>query len=214
MIALPIAGAREEGVLGFAKGLGLGVLSAATMTVVGVGTGVVQMGRGIANTPAAIRGKMTEQLWDEEKRVWYYYDLPKEMEEVKEEEKNAKKSAASGDGNSVKEMEFYDILGISHEATAAEIKKAYRVSAIKQHPDKNLDDPLASQKFQKLGEAYQVLSNPQLRAAYDANGKDGIDQNSLMDSAHLFEMIFGSQRYFVDVVYVIKSNQVLFIWLC
>ena len=63
------------------------------------------------------------------------------------------------------------------------------------HPDKCPNDPDASAKFQQLGNAYQILSNPQLRLAYDQNGKDGVDQGSLLDSAHLFEILFGSQKF-------------------
>ena len=98
----------------------------------------------------------------------------------------------SNTNNLVKSMEYYDIIGIPSTATPIEIKKAYRVQAIKLHPDKNLSDPHASDKFQKLGEAYQVLSNPQLRAVYDSKGKDGIETNGLIDSQHLFEMVFGA----------------------
>jgi curved DNA-binding protein CbpA len=64
-------------------------------------------------------------------------------------------------------MALYNQLGVQSNATYDEIKKAYRKLAIQLHPDKNINDPNASQKFQSLGEAYQVLSNPQLRAAYD-----------------------------------------------
>ncbi|KAJ3307024.1 hypothetical protein HDV03_003351 [Kappamyces sp. JEL0829] len=194
LVALPIHGAKEEGVVGFAKGLGLGVLSAAAMTVAGVGVGVTQIGRGIVNTPASIHGKLSHQVWDEEKRVWYYYDLKKDYELLLEEEKLAKEQAIAENANVV-DKELYDVIGVAPTATAAEIKKAYRTAAIKQHPDKNLDDPNANEKFQKLGEAYQVLSNPQLRAQYDSKGKDGIDKGALLDSANLFEMIFGSQRF-------------------
>jgi DnaJ-class molecular chaperone len=64
-------------------------------------------------------------------------------------------------------MALYNQLGVQSNAAYDEIKKAYRKLAIQLHPDKNINDPNASQKFQSLGEAYQVLSNPQLRAAYD-----------------------------------------------
>jgi DnaJ-domain-containing protein 1 len=182
--------------MGFFKGVGLGILSAAALTVTGVGVGVAQMGRGLVNTPSSLKGKYTEQVWDEEKRVWYYYDLKKDHEAFLEEEKISKEQAVKDrQGKEVTETELYDVLGVPVTANDAEIKKAYRVAAIKKHPDKNLSDPNASEKFQKLGEAYQILSNPQLRHAYDHKGRDGIDNKSLLDSSHMFEMIFGSQRF-------------------
>lgn len=90
LIALPIHGAQTEGPVGFAKGLGLGVLSAVAMTIGGIGTGVIQIGRGIANTPSAIKSKMSHQIWDEDLRVWYSYSLPLEKEQMEEEEKKLK----------------------------------------------------------------------------------------------------------------------------
>ena len=66
--------------------------------------------------------------------------------------------------------DYYEILGISKGATAAEIKKAYRKKAIQYHPDKNPDDSSAEAKFKKAAEAYEVLGNEEKRAKYDQYG--------------------------------------------
>lgn len=71
----------------------------------------------------------------------------------------------------VADMRLYNVLQISSVATGDDIKKAYRKKAIQLHPDKNPNDEKASERFQELGEAYQILSNPKLRAAYDQKGK-------------------------------------------
>ena len=62
---------------------------------------------------------------------------------------------------------YYEVLGVSRDATKDEIKKAFRVMAKKYHPDKNKDDNDAIKKFQDASEAYEVIGNEESRAEYD-----------------------------------------------
>ncbi|KAF5304780.1 hypothetical protein FQA39_LY09557 [Lamprigera yunnana] len=72
-------------------------------------------------------------------------------------------------------VNYYKVLEIARNATAADIKKAYRKLALKWHPDKNLHNAdLANKKFREISEAYEVLSNNKKRGNYDKYGRDGI----------------------------------------
>jgi molecular chaperone DnaJ len=70
--------------------------------------------------------------------------------------------------------DYYEILGVSRDASADEIKKAYRKIALKFHPDKNPDDKSAEDKFKEAAEAYEVLSNPEKKSRYDRFGHQGV----------------------------------------
>ncbi|MEL7485606.1 MAG: molecular chaperone DnaJ [Pseudomonadota bacterium] len=102
-------------------------------------------------------------------------------------------------------QDFYSILGVDRGADEAALKSAFRKGAMKFHPDRNPGDKDAEQKFKELGEAYEVLSDPQKRAAYDRFGHDafknggmngaggfgggaGFDASSFSD---IFDDIFG-----------------------
>lgn len=74
--------------------------------------------------------------------------------------------------------DYYEILGVSRDVDAKELKKAYRKLAMKYHPDRNPDDKDADAKFKEATEAYEILGDEQKRAAYDQYGHAGVDPNA------------------------------------
>ncbi len=79
-------------------------------------------------------------------------------------------------GTVVADTDLYDALGLTRSATAEDIKKAYRRLAKELHPDRNPDDPVAEERFKKVGEAYRVLSDPKKRVLYDEFGTMGLKE--------------------------------------
>ena len=73
--------------------------------------------------------------------------------------------------------DYYEVLGVKKDASADEIKKAYRKAAMKYHPDRNPGDKEAEAKFKEVGEAYEVLSDDGKRSRYDQFGFAGVDPN-------------------------------------
>ena len=223
LFAAPYLGAKTEGASGFAKGLAAGIASAVVLPVVGATVGVTQIVRGAMNTPEAIHEANAGKRWDSNTREWVADDLVAESLRLAETTDEAilegardrarrngraagmedviNDAAASGDANgragdtqSVKSTEFYDVLGLHPSCSESEIKRAYYLAARKAHPDKNPDDPEASQKFQRVGEAYQVLSDSALRAKYDSRGKEGLGEHAFVDASAFFAAIFGSDQ--------------------
>jgi len=95
----------------------------------------------------------------------------------------------------VKETSYYDMLGVSHTAPETEIEKAYYMKDRLVHPDKNPNDPQVAEKFQALGEAYKVISDPPQWASYDTHGKAGASTETLIDPPIVFSMLFGSELF-------------------
>jgi molecular chaperone DnaJ len=100
----------------------------------------------------------------------------------------------------------YEVLGVERTADAEEIKKAYRKSAIKYHPDKNPGDKTAEEKFKELGEAYEIVSDPQKRALYDQHGHAAFDRRAggfgaggFHDPFEIFREVFGGGGIFEDL---------------
>lgn len=72
--------------------------------------------------------------------------------------------------------DFYELLGVNRGSSVEEIKKAYRKAALKYHPDKNPNNKEAEQKFRDIAEAYEILSDPQKKSAYDQYGHAAFNQ--------------------------------------
>jgi molecular chaperone DnaJ len=99
----------------------------------------------------------------------------------------------------------YEVLEVERGADMEEIKKAYRKLALKYHPDRNPNDKAAEEKFKELGHAYEILSDPQTRAAYDQYGHAAFDSRNrsrgggFHDPADIFREVFGNSSIFEDL---------------
>lgn len=99
--------------------------------------------------------------------------------------------------------DYYEVLGLSRNAGADEIRKAYRQAALKYHPDRNRDNPEAEAQFKEAAEAYEVLSDPEKRQRYDRYGHRGVQGAGVHDFSgmnvqdifSMFDDIFGGGMF-------------------
>src|SRR5208282_5061646 len=114
--------------------------------------------------------------------------------------------------------DYYEVLGVSRNASDEEIKKAYRRLAVKFHPDKNPGDKTAEEKFKEIGEAYEALSDPQRRAAYDQYGHAAFDPRAragrgfggaggFHDPFEIFREVFGGGSIFESFLAAARTRR-------
>jgi X-domain of DnaJ-containing/DnaJ domain len=109
-------------------------------------------------------------------------------------------SSGDDDGpasDSYLEQTLYEVLSVPLDASEAAIRRSYYLAARELHPDKNPDDPQATKKFQRVSDAYQVLSNPESRVLYDRHGMAGLEKSAAdaVDPSTLFAIVFGSDQF-------------------
>ena len=206
------------GTVGLVGGAVVGAIGAVALAVGGAIQGVTQVVRGAAATPEAIIAPSQGKWWSDANGTWVLTKLDEEyqkMLDIPEDDddilgaaikdaKDATKPAGAATATNVVDTAYYDALEISPDAEPSKIKRQYYLLARKYHPDKvGKDDKEAADKFKDIAEAYQVLSDPELRSKYDVEGKDGLsadrtgvaDGPNQPDPALLFAFLFGSDKF-------------------
>ncbi|KAL3923062.1 MAG: hypothetical protein SGILL_001869 [Bacillariaceae sp.] len=208
-------GAKGGGVIGGAVGLTagavVGILGAAGLIVGGAVTGVTSIVRGVIAQPQAMIAPKQGKWWNENTSSWVLTDLtkvqvPENDDDILgsiEQDLDSKMGFDKPSGGEVVDMFYYEALEVDATADEHKIKRQYYLMARKYHPDKNPGDKAASDKFKDVAEAYQVLSDPELRAKYDKDGRDGLSGDKTSgndinkpDPSLLLAFLFGSDQFY------------------
>eukprot|EP00934_Nitzschia_sp_Nitz4_P001771 Nitzschia sp. Nitz4//scaffold93_size78505//6412//8393//NITZ4_005411-RA/size78505-augustus-gene-0.47-mRNA-1//-1//CDS//3329560261//1771//frame0 len=197
------------GAIGAAGGAVVGALGAIGLVAGGAISGVTSIIRGVVATPEAIMAPSQGKWWNEITHEWEYTDLSKaevpenddDLLKRMENELDEEGKPTGASAGTVKDTFYYDVLEVDPTAEPSAIKRKYYVLARKYHPDKN-DSAEAEERFKDIAEAYQVLSDPQLRKTYDKEGKDaltgdktGVSGDQKPDPAILLAFLFGSDKF-------------------
>lgn len=172
--------------------------------------GVVDIKRGVEAVPASISAPKKGKWWNETTSTWVYTDMskvevPDNDDDILggiENDLDSTDLTKHEPTGQVKDPYYYEALGVEPNADASKIKRQYYLMARKFHPDKNPGDDAAAEKFKLVAEAYQVLSDPDLRVKYDKGGRDVLsgdktsaDDFQKPDPSLLLAFLFGSDRF-------------------
>jgi len=188
---------RAGGVFGMC---GMGCLGMCTTTGVlafGATTAWTQFARGVFATPTAITQSIQGKKWHKPTGKWLdsRCNLAEMENVVLGEDSDSDSDDEAPATTTVKETELYDVLGVAPGATSGEIKKKFYKEALVWHPDKNPGDQAATERFQKINNAYAVLSDPEKRRAYDSQGEAGVGPQMNLNPTVFFSLLFGSERF-------------------
>jgi curved DNA-binding protein CbpA len=201
LIAAPIVGAKEGGLLGGVAGLGAGVAGFAGGVLAGAVGATASVVAGAVNTPGSVVAVINDDdlhgvetidlskvaLESESK----YRQRTSQVREAFDADMEQKSSSEYTPTSRVKDRTLYDALGVSPDANPSQLKKAYYRLAMKEHPDKGGD----TERFQKVGEAWQVLSDPARRQKYDERGMESLEDAKMADPGVVFAMMFGEEKF-------------------
>jgi len=197
VLFFPVEGARKRKLVGFILGSIGGLIWFLAFLCTAVILSSVQLLRGIYNTPACLLAIQQRKLWIEGRWVDCRLDvLELEMENKMGKEESSGDSLRQEDVE-VAETKLYDLLECQPSASPVELKRAYYKQAKKCHPDTHPGDEELAARFRKLAEAYQVLSDPDLRSKYDEGGEAGLEgsQLSKIDPSAFFGLLFGCEEF-------------------
>ena len=211
-------GKKEAGVIGgIAAGAGgviAGVVQGANVFGGGLVVGMSQIARGVAATPNAIIGPSRGYWWNGALGMWMQTNLLEEEQWIKREPSydedilgemalpEDERPAKGTNKKRVKDMYYYDKLGLDCDVESDTIKRRYFIVSRKYSPDRCGSNPKAQEEFQEIGRAYAILMNPALREKYDKVGRDRLwdeedsdDEEEEMDPFMLYALLFGSEKF-------------------
>jgi len=204
-------GRELQGVSGMVGTLGglvaggvTGVVAGGANVLYGLGSGLCHLGQGTINTFRGESEDVVEEkkASDVESGEVSISDAEKdEYEKLRQEfytqVMGSPNDAVESSGPSkVKDTDLYDILGVSPNATATEIRHAYYKQSDALNPDHHPDDIFAGTKFDKVSEAYQILSDSEQREIYDREGKNAkFTRSGMLSSPSLYALMFGNERF-------------------